>query len=95
LKVKKMWDQAAAQELQVKAEAYLLEHKPRGYKRSAGAEADRNQFCLGIDQAYYRRDVGQHKKAVDEMVLSTLKDYARWLGRHRGEKSSPGPRKSR
>jgi hypothetical protein len=95
LKVKKMWDQAAAQELQVKAEAYLLEHKPQGYKRSAGAEADRRQLRLGIDQAYYRRDVGQHKKAVDEMVLSTLKDYARWLGRHRGEKSSPGPRKSR
>jgi hypothetical protein len=50
---------------------------------------------LGVDQAYYRHDVGQHKKAVDEMVQSTLKDYARWLGRHRGEKSSPGPRKSR
>jgi hypothetical protein len=95
LNVSNMWDQAAAQELQVKAEAYLLEHIPQGYKRSAGAEADRRQLRLGIDQAYYRRDVGQHKKAVDEMVLSTLKDYARWLGRHRGEKSSPGPRKSR
>ena len=44
-----MWDQAAAQELQVKAEAYLLEHKPHGYKRSAGAEADRRLFRLGID----------------------------------------------
>ena len=49
MKVKKMWDQATAQELQVKAEAYLLEHKPQGYKRSAGAEADRRQFPLGID----------------------------------------------
>ena len=36
MKVTKMWDQAAAQELQVKAEAYLLERKPQGYKRSAG-----------------------------------------------------------
>ena len=44
MKVKKMWDQATAQELQVKAEGYLLEHKPQGYKRSAGAEADRRQF---------------------------------------------------
>ena len=95
MKVTNMWDQAAAQELQVKAEAYLLDHKPQGYKRSAGAEADRRQFGLRVDQAYYRRDVGQHKKAVDEMVLNTLKDYARWLGRHRGEKSSLGPRKSR
>jgi hypothetical protein len=90
-----MWNNTVAIDQQVKAEAYLLEHKPQGYKRSAGAEADRRQLRLGIDQAYYRHDVGQHKKAVDEMVLSTLKDYARWLGRHRGEKSSPGPRKSR
>jgi hypothetical protein len=29
------------------------------------------------------------------MVLNTLEDYGRWLGRYRGEKSSPGPRKSR
>jgi hypothetical protein len=95
MKVTKMWNQAAAQELQVKAEAYLLEHKPQGYKRSAGAEADRRQFRLRIDQAYYRHDVGQHKRAVDEMVLNTLEDYARWFGRYRGEKSTPGPRKSR
>ena len=95
MKVTRMWDQAGAQELQVKAEAYLLEHKPQGYKRSAQVEADRRQFRLGIDQAYYRHDEGQHKKAVDEMVLSTLKDYARWLGTYRGEKSSPSPRKSR
>ena len=95
MKVTKMWDQAAAQELQAKAEAYLLKHKPEGYKRSSQAEAERRQFYLGIDQAYYRHDVGQHKTAVDEMVLSTLTDYARWLRRHRGEKSSPAPRKSR
>ena len=79
-----MWNKEVAIDQQVKAEAYLLEHKPQGYKRSAGAEADRRQFRLGVDQAYYRHDVGEHKKAVDEMVLSTLKDYARWLGRHRG-----------
>ncbi len=90
-----MWDKEAAIDLRAKAEAYLLEHKPEGYKRSSQAEAERRQFHLGIDRAYYRHDVGQHKKAVDEMVLSTLKDYARWLGRHRGEKSSPGSRKSR
>ena len=84
MKVTKLWDQAAAQELQAKAEAYLLEHKPEGYKRSSQAEAKRRQLRLWIDQAYYRHDVGQHKKAVDEMVLSTLTEYARWLGRHRG-----------
>jgi hypothetical protein len=95
LKGTKVWDQAGAQELQAKAEAYLLEHKPQGYKRSAGAEADRRQFRLGVDQAYYRHDVGQHKKAVDEMVLRTLKDYACWLSTYRGETSSPGSRKSR
>jgi hypothetical protein len=85
LKVTKMWDQAAAQKLQAKAEAYLLEHKPQGYKRSVRAEAERKQFRLGIDQAYYRHDVGQHKKAVDELVLSTLKEYATWRGEHQGE----------
>ena len=77
-----MWDQAAAQELQVKAEAYLLEHKPEGFKRSARAQEERKQLRLGIDRAYYRRDVAQHKKAVDELVLSTLKEYANWLGEH-------------
>ena len=80
-----MWDQAAAQELQAKAEAYLLEHKPEGYKRSSQAEAERRQVHLGIDQAYYRHDVGQHKKAVDEMVLSTLKEYANWRGEQQGK----------
>ena len=85
MKVTKLWDQAAAQELQAKAEAYLLEHKPEGYKRSSQAEAERRQFRLGIDQAYYRHDVGQHKKAVDELVLSTLKEYANWRGEHQGE----------
>jgi hypothetical protein len=57
-----MWDQALALDLQSKAEDYLLEHKLR----------------LGIDRAYYRRDVTQHKNAVDEMVLSTLKEYANY-----------------
>ena len=82
MKVTNMWDQAAAQELQAKAEAYLLEHKPEGFKRSARAEEERKQLRLGIDRAYYRRDVAQHKKAVDELVLSTPKEYANWRGEH-------------
>ena len=69
----------------MKAEAYLLEHKPEGFKRSARAEEERNQLRLGIDRAYYRRDVSRHKKAVDELVLSTLKEYANWHGEHQGE----------
>ncbi len=69
----------------MKAEDYLLEHKPQGYKRSARAEADRRRFRLGIDQAYYRHDVARHKKAVDELVLSTLKEYANWRGELQGE----------
>ena len=81
----KMWDKEAAQELQVKAEAYLLEHKPEGFKRSARAQAERKQLRLGIDRAYYRRDVAQHKKAVDELVLSTLKEYANWRGEQQGK----------
>ncbi len=85
MKVTNMWDQAAAQELQAKAEAYLLEHKPEGYKRSSQAEAERKQLRLGIDRAYYRHDVGQHKKAVDELVLSTLKEYANWRGEQQGK----------
>ena len=80
-----MWDQAAAQELQVKAEVYLLEHKPEGFKHSARAQAERKQLRLGIDRAYYRRDVAQHKKAVDELVLSTLKEYANWRGEQQGK----------
>ena len=81
----KMWDKEAAIDQQVKAEAYLLEHKPEGFKRSARAEAERKQLRLGIDRAYYRRDVAQHKKAVDELVLSTLKEYANWRGEQHGK----------
>lgn len=76
-----MWDEALALDLQSKAEDYLLEHKPEGYKRSARAEANRNQLRLGIDRAYYRRDVTQHKNAVDEMVLDILKEYANYRRR--------------
>jgi hypothetical protein len=77
-----MWNNTVAIDQQVKAEAYLLEHKPEGFKRSARAQEERKQLRLGIDRAYYRRDVAQHKKAVDELVLSTLKEYANWLGEH-------------
>jgi len=84
-KVAKMWDKEAAIDQQVKAEDYLLEHKPEGFKRSARAEAERKQLRLGIDRAYYRRDVTQHKKAVDALVLDTLKEYANWRGEHQGE----------
>ncbi len=81
----KMWDNEAAIDQQVKAEAYILEHKPEGFKRSARAEAERKQLRLGIDRAYYRRDVAQHKKAVDELVLRTLKEYANWHGEQQGK----------
>ena len=85
-----MWDNTVAIDQQVKAEAYLLEHKPKGFKRSIRAEEERKQLRLGIDRAYYRRDVAQHKKAVDELVLSTLKEYANW----RGENQRKGARTS-
>ena len=85
-----MWDKEVAIDLRAKAEAYLLEHKPEGFKRSARAEEERKQLRLGIDRAYYRRDVAQHKKAVDELVLSTLKEYANW----RGENQRKGARTS-
>ena len=80
-----MWNNTVAIDQQVKAEAYLLEHKPEGFKRSARAEEERKQLRLGIDRAYYRRDLAGHKKAVDELVLGTLKEYANWLGEHQGE----------
>ena len=79
-----MWDNTLAIDQQVKAEAYLLEHKPEGFKRSARAEAERKQLRLGIDRAYYRRDVGQHKKAVDELVLGTLRNTLPGAGNTRG-----------
>ena len=85
-----MWNNTVAIDQQVKAEAYLLEHKPEGFKRSSRAEEERKQLRLGIDRAYYRRHVAQHKKAVDELVLSTLKEYANW----RGENQRKGARTS-
>jgi hypothetical protein len=89
--VAKMWDKEAALDLQAKAEAYLLEHKPEGYRRSDRAEAIAKRTRLEIDQAYCAHDVARHKKAVDKMVLSTLEDYADWLWVHRGE-ALAGPR---
>ena len=76
----KVWNNTVAIDQQMKAEAYLLEHEPEGFERSARAEANRTQLRLGIDREYYRRDVALHKKAVDELVLGTVKEYADWLG---------------
>ncbi len=80
-----MWDKEAAIDLRAKVEEYLVEHKPVGFERSTQAEADRNQLRLEIARAYYWQDVARHKKAVDELVLSTLKEYANWRGEHQGE----------
>jgi hypothetical protein len=80
-----MWDKEAAVDLRAKAENYLLEHKPEGFERSARAEEERNQLRLEIARAYYWQDVARHKKGVDELVLSTLKEYANWRGDHQGE----------
>jgi hypothetical protein len=80
-----MWDKEAAVDLRAKAEAYLLEHKPEGFERSAQVEATRNQLRLEIARAFYWQDVARHKKAVDELVLSTLKEYANLRGEHQGE----------
>ena len=85
-----MWDKEVAIDLRAKAEAYLLEHKPayllehkpEGFERSARAAEERNQLRLEIARAYYWQDVARHKKAVDELVLSTLKEYANWRGEH-------------
>ena len=79
-----MWDKEVAIDLRAKAEAYLLEHKPEDFERSARAAEERNQLRLEIARAYYWQDVARHKKAVDELVLSTLKEYANSCGEHQG-----------
>jgi len=80
--VAKIWNNTVAIDQQVKAEAYLLEHKPEDFERIARAAEERNQLRLEIARAYYWQDVARHKKAVDELVLSTLKEYANWRGEH-------------
>ena len=88
-----MWDKEAVLDLQAKAEEYLLEHRPQGYRHNDQAEADGKRLRSKIDRAYYGRDAARHKEAVDEMVLSTLQSYADWLWVHRGETlSSAGSR---
>src|SRR5215210_524810 len=52
-KVAKMWDKEVAIDLRAKAEAYLLEHKPEDFERSARAAEERNQLRLEIARAYY------------------------------------------
>ena len=74
-----MWDEAAALELRRKAEDCLREYMPRGYEPSERATADAVRIREDMRLAYYWHDEGLHKKAVDEMVISTLEDYARWL----------------
>jgi hypothetical protein len=78
-----MWDEAAALDLRRKAEDYLREYKPEGYEPSGRATADAVRIREDMRLAYYWHDVGLHKKAVDEMVISTLEDYARWLRERR------------
>ena len=74
-----MWDEAAALDLRRKAEDYLREYKPGGYEPSERATADAVRIRQDMRLAYYWHDAGLHKKAVDELVISTLEDYARWL----------------
>jgi hypothetical protein len=83
-----LWNQEAALDLQSKAEEYLLEHKPKGYERSARAKEEAEHIRLEVGRAYYWRDLAEHKKAIDKMVLSSLRDYANWLGERRGEASA-------
>jgi hypothetical protein len=78
-----MWDEAAALDLRKKAEDYLQERKPGGYEPSERAMADAVRIREDMRLAYYWHDAGLHKKAVDEMVISTLEDYARWLRERR------------
>ena len=85
MKVAKMWDKEAAIDLRAKVEEYLVEHKPADFERSTQAEADRNQLRLEIARAYYWQDAARHKKAVDELALSTLKEYTNWRREHQGE----------
>ncbi len=78
-----MWDEATALDLQMKAEGYLREYEPEGYERSERATADAVRIREDMRLAYYWHDAGLHKKAVDEMVVNTLEDYARWLRKRR------------
>jgi hypothetical protein len=80
-----MWDEAAALELRRKAEDYLREYRPGGYEPSERATADAVRIREDMRLAYYWHDASLHKKAVDEMVISTLEDYARWLRERRSE----------
>jgi hypothetical protein len=78
-----MWDEAAALELRRKAEAYLREYKPGDYEPSERATADAVRIREDMRLAYYWHDEGLHKKVVDELVISTLEDYAHWLRERR------------
>ncbi len=80
-----MWDEAAALDLRRKAEDYLREYKPGGYEPSERATANAVRIREDMRLAYYWHDEDLHKKAVDEMVICTLEDYARWLGEQRSE----------
>ena len=74
-----MWDEAAALELRRKAEDYLREYRPSGYEPSKRATVDAIRIREDMRLAYYWHDEGLHKKAVDDLVISALEDYARWL----------------
>jgi hypothetical protein len=78
-----MWDEAAALDLRRKAEDYLREYKPGGYEPSERATANAIRIREEMRLAYYWHDEGLHKKAVDELVISTLEDYAYWLREQR------------
>lgn len=78
-----MWDEATALELRRKAEDYLREYRPRGYEPSERATTDAVRIREDMRLAYYWHDEGLHKKAVDELVISTLEDYAHWLRERR------------
>lgn len=64
----------------MRAEQYLRERRPAGYRFSATLERELEPLGREINRSYELEDPDAHEKAVARMVHLALKDYARYEG---------------
>jgi hypothetical protein len=85
---KKSFDQWAAWDLQQRAEQYLRERRPEGYRMSPAHERQLEPLRQQISCAYELEDTDAHEQAISRMVrLALEEDYASYR-RHLEETAS-------
>lgn len=71
------WDREAAWDLQMRAEQYIRERRPEGYRMSDALAGEIEPLRRDIGQAFETESHDAHERVVSRMVRLSLNDYAR------------------